>query len=148
MRTTWSGSGVAPGGSLLAARRGRGVGKTIALEGRWRLAAGRYRQAEMLCHERVRSWMVLTCDDMSGERLAARASAPGDWTSVRCPCTVWRLAARMCSARRCWKNSGAGRALAPGGGHEPPSGLGLFRQAMLAGAPDGCAPGHESCELF
>ena len=22
---------------------------------------------EMLCHERVRSWMVLTCDDMSGE---------------------------------------------------------------------------------
>ena len=22
---------------------------------------------EMLCHERVGSWMVLTCDDMSGE---------------------------------------------------------------------------------
>jgi len=54
----------------------------------------------------------------------------------------------MCSARRCWKNSGAERALAPGGGHVPPGGLGLFRQAVLADAPGGRASGHKLCVLF
>jgi len=38
--------------------------------------------------------------------------------------------------------------LAPGGGQVPPGGLGLFRQAVLAGAPGGRAPGHELCVLF
>ncbi|QCE03296.1 hypothetical protein DEO72_LG8g1320 [Vigna unguiculata] len=43
------------------------VCKIVALGERWCLAVGWYRQAEMLCHERVGSWMWLTCDDMSGE---------------------------------------------------------------------------------
>ncbi|QCD93809.1 hypothetical protein DEO72_LG5g1885 [Vigna unguiculata] len=87
-RTLWSDSGVAPGGSLLAARRGHhwcstwqhervcqairltsdvptpcgawrqgcappgGGGKTMALEERWRLAAGMYRQAIWACFAR------------------------------------------------------------------------------------------------
>ena len=61
---------------------------------------------------------------------------------------MWRLATRECSARRCWKNNGAGRALAPGGGQVPPGGLSLFRQVVLADAPGGCAAGYELCVLF
>ena len=75
-------------------------------------------------------------------------SAPGDWTSVKCSRTVRRLAARVCSARRCWKNNGARRALALGGGQIPPGSLGLFRQAVLADAPGGRASSHELCVLF
>jgi len=33
-------------------------------------------------------------------------------------------------------------------GRKPPSSLNLFRQAVLAGAPGGCAPGYELCVLF
>jgi len=46
------------------------------------------------------------------------------------------------------ENSGAGRALAPGGGQMPLGGLGLFRQAVLADASGGRASGHELCVLF
>jgi len=38
--------------------------------------------------------------------------------------------------------------LAPGGGQVLPSGLSLFRQAVLADAPGGCASGYELCVLF
>ena len=39
-----------------------------------------------------------------------------------------------------WKSAGAW--------HIPPGGLGLFRQAVPADAPGGCASGHELCVLF
>ena len=46
------------------------------------------------------------------------------------------------------KTVGTRRELAPGGGQVPPGGLGLFRQAVLTGAPGDRAPGHELCVLF
>jgi len=74
--------------------------------------------------------------------------SPGDRNNREDHCTVMRLAAMECSAKRCWENSGVGRALAHGGGQMPPGGLGLFRQAVLADAPGGRASGHELCVLF
>ncbi|QCD93976.1 hypothetical protein DEO72_LG5g2053 [Vigna unguiculata] len=51
---------------------------------------------------------------------------------------AWRLATRVCSARRCSKYNVAGRALAPGGWQIPTGGLGLCRLAVLGIAPGGC----------
>jgi len=73
---------------------------------------------------------------------------PGDRNNREDHCIAWRMAARECYARRCWKNSGTRRALALGGGQIPPGGLSLFRQAVLAGAPGGCAASYESCVMF
>jgi len=73
---------------------------------------------------------------------------PGDRNNREDLCTAWRLATRECSARRCWKNSGAGRALALGGGQVPPSGLDLYCLAVMGVAPGDCAAGYDLCVLL
>jgi len=74
--------------------------------------------------------------------------SPGDRNNREDHCIAWCLAARECSVRRCWKNSGTGRALVPSSRQIPPGGLSLFRQAVLADAPGGCASGYELCVWF
>ena len=66
---------------------------------------------------------------------------PGDRNNREDLCTARCLAVRKCSARRCWINSGAGRALAPGGVQVPPGGLEQFRLAA-------CGPSQAETLLF
>ena len=73
---------------------------------------------------------------------------PGDRNSREDICIAWRLAARVCTAKQCLKYSGAGRALAPGGGQVSPGGLGLCRLAVLGVAPSDCTTGYDLCALL
>jgi len=72
----------------------------------------------------------------------------GDGNSREDICIAWRLAAKVWSARRCLKYRGTRRALAPGDGHVPPGGLGLYRLAVLGVAPGDCAAGYGLCVLL
>jgi len=83
----------------------------------------------------------------SGIAPGGLTTPPGDSLSERV-CTERRLAARCAPPGGDVKTVGSGRELAPGGGQVPPGGLGLFRQAVLTGAPGDRAPGHEWCVLF
>ena len=73
---------------------------------------------------------------------------PGDRISREDLCIAWRLAVGVCSARRCLKYSGAGKALAPGGGQVLPGGLDLYCLAVLGAAPSDCTAGYDLCVLL
>ena len=80
--------------------------------------------------------------------MAARVGALGNRNNREEICIAWRLAARVCPARRWLKYSGSGRALAPGGGKVPPGSLGLCRLAALGAAPGDFAAGYDLCALI
>jgi len=86
--------------------------------------------------------------DISGVAPGGLLVPPGDSNNMGKFCTAWRLVARECSARWCWENSGAGRALAPGGGQVPLGGLDLYRLTVLGVALSDCAVGYDLCVLL
>jgi len=65
----------------------------------------------MLCHERVGSWMVLTCEDMSGE-VHIQLLSRGDTSEVGSYVFVLTLRDATCGEVRglvdhmCWTTSG------------------------------------------
>ncbi|QCE14852.1 hypothetical protein DEO72_LG11g1858 [Vigna unguiculata] len=58
-------------------------------------------------------WSALGVTSMAPGGLLIPPSDRNHWKDSY---TAWRLAARECSARQCWENNDAGRALAPNGG--------------------------------
>jgi len=67
---------------------------------------------------------------------------PSDRNHWKDSYTAWRLAARECSARQCWENNDAGRALAPNGG------LNIARQSgPVLPSSAGCCAKRLRCRL-